>query len=52
MGWLFAAVWLVYLAQPVGKLWSDPNLARRYLGLADLIAFAAVFGVDQQWNGQ
>ena len=41
MGWLFAAIWLVYLAQPIGKLWSDPNLARRYLGLADLIAFAA-----------
>ncbi|MGI8447230.1 MAG: histidine kinase [Streptosporangiaceae bacterium] len=43
VGWLFAAIWLVYLAQPVGKLWSDPNLARRYLGLADLIAFAALF---------
>ncbi|HEX9357196.1 MAG TPA: histidine kinase [Streptosporangiaceae bacterium] len=43
VGWLFAAIWLVYLAQPVGKLWSDPSLARRYLGLADLIAFAAVF---------
>ena len=43
VGWLFAAIWLVYLAQPIGKLWSDPNLARRYLGLADLIAFAALF---------
>ncbi len=21
--WLFAAIWLVYLAQPIGKLWSD-----------------------------
>jgi two-component system, NarL family, sensor histidine kinase DesK len=41
--WLFAAIWLVYLAQPVSKLWSDPNLAHRYLGLADLIAFSAVF---------
>ncbi|MCW2905788.1 MAG: hypothetical protein JWL68_577, partial [Actinomycetia bacterium] len=43
VGWMFAAIWLVYLAQPATKLWSDPNLARRYLGLADLIAFAAVF---------
>ncbi|PZS40193.1 MAG: hypothetical protein DLM62_04160, partial [Pseudonocardiales bacterium] len=43
VGWMFAAIWLVYLAQPVTKLWSDPNLTRRYLGLADLIAFAAVF---------
>jgi two-component system sensor histidine kinase DesK len=43
VGWMFAAIWLVYLAQPASKLWSDPDLARRYLGLADLIAFAAVF---------
>jgi hypothetical protein len=41
--WLFAAIWLVYLAQPASKLWSDPDLAHRYLGLADLIAFSAVF---------
>ena len=41
--WLFAAIWLVYLAQPASKLWSDANLAHRYLGLADLIAFSAVF---------
>ena len=43
MRWLFAAIWLVYLAQPVGKLWSDPNLVHRYLGLADVIAFGALF---------
>jgi two-component system sensor histidine kinase DesK len=43
VGWMFAAIWLVYLAQPVTKLWSYPDLVRRYLGLADLIAFAAVF---------
>ena len=43
--WLFAAIWLVYLAQPIAKLWSDHNLARHYLGLADLIAFSAVFVV-------
>ena len=43
VSWVFAAIWLVYLAQPVGKLWADPDLARRYLGLADLIAFAALF---------
>jgi two-component system sensor histidine kinase DesK len=41
--WLFAAIWLVYLAQPASRLWSDPDLARRYLGLADLIAFSALF---------
>jgi two-component system sensor histidine kinase DesK len=43
VGWMFAAIWLVYLAQPASRLWSDPNLTRRYLGLADLIAFAVVF---------
>ena len=41
--WIFAAIWLVYLAQPAGKLWSDPDLVRRYLGLADLIAFSLMF---------
>ena len=41
--WIFAAIWLVYLAQPAGKLWSDPDAVRRYLGLADLIAFSLVF---------
>jgi two-component system, NarL family, sensor histidine kinase DesK len=43
VGWMFAAIWLVYLAQPASRLWSDPNLAHRYVGLADLIAFSAVF---------
>jgi two-component system sensor histidine kinase DesK len=45
VGWLFAAIWLVYLAQPVAVLWRNPDLARRYLGLAALIAFAALFVV-------
>jgi two-component system sensor histidine kinase DesK len=43
VGWMFAAIWLVYLIQPASKLWSDPNLVHRYVGLADLIAFAVVF---------
>jgi two-component system sensor histidine kinase DesK len=43
VGWMFAAIWLVYLAQPVAALWRNPDLARRYLGLAALIAFAALF---------
>src|ERR1700728_3205823 len=25
VGWLFAAIWLVYLAQPVGVLWTNPD---------------------------
>jgi len=43
VGWLFAAIWLVYLAQPAAHVWDDHNLARRYLGLATLLAFAAIF---------
>jgi two-component system sensor histidine kinase DesK len=43
VGWMFAAIWLVYLIQPASRLWSDPNLVHRYVGLADLIAFAVVF---------
>ena len=43
VGWLFAAIWLVYLAQPVSELWDSHDPVRRYLGLAGLAAFAAVF---------
>ena len=25
VGWLFAAIWLVYLAQPVAVLWRNPT---------------------------
>jgi len=45
VGWMFAAIWLVYLAQPITVIWRNPDLARRYLGLAALIAFAALFVV-------
>ncbi len=42
-GWMFAAIWLVYLAQPASTVWARQDLVRRYEGLATLIAFAAVF---------
>jgi two-component system, NarL family, sensor histidine kinase DesK len=42
-GWLFAAIWLVYLVQPASSVWADHDPVRRYLGLATLIVFAAVF---------
>jgi two-component system, NarL family, sensor histidine kinase DesK len=44
-GWMFAAIWLVYLAQPASTAWNQPDPVRRYLGLGTLIAFAAVFVV-------
>ena len=43
VGWLFAAIWLVYLAQPATHLWAEHDLAHRYLGLATLLAFAVIF---------
>ena len=42
-GWLFAAIWLVYLSQPASTAWSQHDVVRRYLGLGTLIAFSAVF---------
>jgi len=45
LGWMFAAIWLVYLAQPASKVWDQPDPVRRYLGLGTLIAFGAVFVV-------
>ena len=44
-GWMFAAIWLVYLAQPASTAWAQHDPVRRYLGLGTLIAFAAVFVV-------
>jgi len=45
LGWVFAAIWLVYLSQPASKAWSQPDLVRRYLGLGTLIAFGTIFVV-------
>ena len=42
-GWLFAAVWLVYLAQPVSQAWAQHEPLRRYGGLAVVVAFAVAF---------
>jgi two-component system sensor histidine kinase DesK len=42
-GWMFAAIWLVYLAQPASTAWAQHDPVRRYLGLGTLIAFSAVF---------
>jgi two-component system, NarL family, sensor histidine kinase DesK len=44
-GWALAAIWLIYLAQPAGLLWHDPDLVRRYAGLATLLAFGLVFAL-------
>ncbi len=45
LGWVFSAVWLVYLAQPLSSVWANPDPFRRYLGVATLLGFAVVFVV-------
>lgn len=42
-GWMFAAIWLVYLAQPASTAWDQHDPVRRYLGLGTIAAFSAVF---------
>jgi two-component system sensor histidine kinase DesK len=43
-GWLFAAVWLYFLYQPLGTAWtSSASLLWRVIGVAALLLFAAGF---------
>ncbi|MGK5681536.1 sensor histidine kinase [Actinoplanes sp. URMC 104] len=42
-GWLFAAVWLYYLANNVQALLAQPNLYWRVTGLAAVVLFAGVY---------
>src|SRR4051794_11634202 len=42
-GWLFAAVWLVYLAGNVGTLLKQPDPLWRYVGLVAVAGFAATY---------
>src|SRR6266851_5669507 len=41
--WTLAGIWLIYLALPGAALWDDHNLVRRYVGLAALLGFGALF---------
>jgi two-component system sensor histidine kinase DesK len=43
--WLFAAVWLVYLAYPLAAAWRDPDPVQRVVGVAAVVAFAALYVV-------
>jgi two-component system, NarL family, sensor histidine kinase DesK len=42
-GWTLAAIWLIDLAPAATRLWHDPDLVRRYAGLATLAAFGSVY---------
>ena len=39
-GWLFAAVWLFYLGEPVSALTKQPSATWRVVGLVAVAAFA------------
>ncbi|HKO34000.1 MAG TPA: histidine kinase, partial [Candidatus Limnocylindria bacterium] len=41
-GWLFATLWLFYLAQPISEAWHHAPV-RRWTALAAIVTFAAVF---------
>ena len=44
LGWLFAAVWLFFLYQPLGAAWkSSAALPWRVLGICALLLFAVGF---------
>lgn len=42
-GWLFGAVWLFYLDDPLNELWHHPSGWRRDAGLAALAGFVALY---------
>ncbi|MEV4759640.1 histidine kinase [Micromonospora sp. NPDC049559] len=50
LGWLAAAVWLFFLAQPLSAAWHHPNPVARYLGVAALVAFGASFVLVFVWS--
>ena len=49
-GWIFAAVWLFFLYQPLGAAWkSDAALPWRVIGIAALLLFAVGFIAVSAW---
>ena len=42
-GWIFAAVWLFYLGQPLSEILDEPERWKQVLGLVSLAAFVALF---------
>jgi two-component system sensor histidine kinase DesK len=45
LGWLFAGIWLIYLIQPLRRVWTATStpVPLRVIGVAALLAFAAGF---------
>jgi len=51
-GWVFAAVWLVYLSENLRALLAHPAGWRRDVGLAALVGFAALYLLLVGWMSQ
>ncbi len=49
IGWLWAAVWLVYLAAPVGTAWRHRDTVAGVVAVAALLAFAVGFAAYFAW---
>jgi two-component system, NarL family, sensor histidine kinase DesK len=43
LSWLFAGIWLFYLAQPIGEAWRLTDPVRRFGALTAIVAFAVLF---------
>ncbi len=42
-GWLYASIWLFYLADPLSVAWKSPSNPARYFAVVALTAFAALY---------
>jgi two-component system sensor histidine kinase DesK len=49
IGWLWAAVWLVYLAVPIRTAWRHRNTLSGIVAVVALVAFAVGFAVYFAW---
>ncbi|WP_448638420.1 sensor histidine kinase [Geodermatophilus sp. URMC 63] len=49
IGWLWAAVWLVYLAVPIRTAWAVRSTTAGVIALAALLLFAAAFAAYFAW---
>lgn len=47
--WLWGAIWLVYLLGPLGEALKKDSLSHRFLGVAAVVLFAAVFVTSVTW---
>ncbi len=42
-GWMFGAIWLIYLVYPLNEILALPSVAERVAGIVAIVCFGAVF---------